>query len=228
MRLKHMTAIILAFATVLGSVAYIQQNEVIETAAYTWGSRGDTVRTIQDKLKQGYYYSGAVDGIYGNQTLEAVKLFQKKNNLVADGIVGKQTMEALEIFEEESVQAFASNSRENDIWSLAKVINGEARGEGYIGQVAVGAVVINRVKHPSFPNSISGVIYQPGAFTAVKDGQANLEPSDSAVRAARDAINGLDPTNGAIYYWNPKTATSKWVLGMPVTVAIGNHNFGIR
>ena len=205
---------------------------------YTWGSSGDTVRTIQDKLKRWGYYTGAVDGKYGILTVEAVKYFQRTNNLTVDGITGRQTLEALGIFQTtvkatqlpKSTQTPApspppSSDRESDIWLLACIINGEGRGESYIGQVAIGAVVMNRVKHASFPNTIAGVIYQPGAFDAVSDGQILLTPTQSCINAARDALNGWDPVDGAIFYWNPRTATSKWVLTLTVTKTVGNHVF---
>ncbi len=121
-----------------------------------------------------------------------------------------------------------TSGRVSDEQLLARAINGEARGEPYEGQVAVGAVILNRVESPNFPNSIAGVIYQPGAFTAVSDGQINvpIDPKSSVVKAARDAINGWDPSNGCLYYWNPATATSKWIWSRKIVVKIGKHNFG--
>jgi len=205
---------------------------------YTWGSSGDTVRTIQDKLKRWGYYTGAVDGKYGMLTVEAVKYFQRTNRLQVDGIVGRQTLEALGIFQTTTKQPTApaaptptpapptaSSDRESDIWLLACVINGEGRGESYIGQVSIGAVVMNRVRHASFPNTISGVIYQPGAFDAVSDGQILLTPTQSCINAARDAFNGWDPVDGALFYWNPRTATSKWIQTLTITKTVGNHVF---
>lgn len=191
---------------------------------YRWGSNGEVVRTIQDKLKRWGYLDGPVDGIFGSQTHNAVVKFQQKNNLAVDGIVGPQTLAALGITNTND-NTQSSTNNENNVWLLASIISGEARGETYAGQVAVGAVVLNRVKHPSFPNTISGVIYQPGQFEAVSDGQINLTPTDSCIKAARDAMNGWDPTNGALYYWNPKTATSQWVLSLPITSVIGQHAF---
>ena len=121
----------------------------------------------------------------------------------------------------------ASGNSISDAQLLARAINGEARGESYEGQVAVGAVILNRVKHPSFPNSIAGVIYQPGAFTAVSDGQINvpIDNNSTVVKAAQDALNGWDPTNGAIYYFNPNTATSSWIWSRPLIKTIGKHRF---
>lgn len=177
------------------------------------------VKTVQTKLKNWGYYTGSIDGIYGSKTKAAVKNFQKKNNLVADGIVGSKTAAALGIS--------LSTQTNSDLYLLAKCIHAEARGEPYSGKVAVGAVILNRVKSSKFPNSISGVIYQPYAFTAVIDGQINLEPDTSSYNAARDAMNGWDPSYGALYYYNPKTATSSWIWSRKVLVTIGNHKFAI-
>ena len=200
---------------------YPKENEVEALSKY--GSRGSEVTQIQTKLKRWGYYKGNIDGIFGTQTLEAVKYFQRKNGLVVDGIAGKKTLEAMGIFNSSSSSSSSSNS--SDLNLLARLIYGEARGESYTGQVAVGAVVLNRVKSSSFPNTISGVIYQSGAFDAVSDGQINLTPNSTAKKAAQDALNGWDPSYGAIYYFNPATATNKWIWSRPVTVTIGNHRF---
>ena len=192
------------------------------SAALKYGSKGEDVRKVQTKLKNWGYYSGSVDGVYGWQTQNAVKSFQKKNGLTVDGVAGTATLNAMGIY---SSSGSASTANDANIELLARVINGEARGEPYEGQVAVGAVVLNRVDHPSFPNSISGVVYQKGAFTAVDDGQINAEMYASSHRAARDALNGWDPTNGAIYYYNPKTATNKWIRTREVVCTIGRHVF---
>ena len=186
------------------------------------GSKGEEVRKIQTKLKNWGYYSGSIDGVFGWQTENAVKSFQRKNGLTVDGIAGTKTLNAMGIASSGSSQ---SSPNDANIELLARVINGEARGEPYEGQVAVGAVVLNRVDHPSFPNSISGVVYQKGAFTAVDDGQINAAMYSSSRRAARDALNGWDPTNGAIYYYNPKTATNKWIRTREVVCTIGRHVF---
>lgn len=188
------------------------------------GSRGEEVRKIQTKLKNWGYYGGAVDGVYGWQTENAVRSFQKKNGLTVDGVAGEKTLNAMGIFTS-SGSGGSSSPNEANIELLARVINGEARGEPYEGQVAVGAVVLNRVDHPSFPNSISGVVYQKGAFTAVDDGQINAQMYASSRRAARDALNGWDPTGGAIYYYNPKTATNQWIRTREVICTIGGHVF---
>ena len=185
------------------------------------GSRGQEVINIQTRLKQWKYYNYTVDGVYGWRTAEAVKLFQKKHGLTPDGICGNATLAKIGL----STSSSSSSSTSNDRTLLAMVINGEARGESYEGQVAVGAVVLNRVKHASFPNTIAGVIYQKGAFTAVDDGQINKPIEDSCFKAASDALNGWDPTGGAIYYYNPATATSSWIWSRPVIKQIGKHVF---
>ena len=183
------------------------------------GSQGTEVRNIQTRLKSWGYYSYTVDGIYGWRTAEAVKMFQRKHGLVADGIAGPRTLEKI------GLPTGETSSYNNNVNLLARLINGEARGESYTGQVAVGAVVLNRVRSSSFPNTISGVIYQPGAFTAVSDGQINKPVVQSCVNAARDAMNGWDPSGGALYYYNPAVATSSWIWSLPVVARIGNHVF---
>ena len=185
------------------------------------GSVGSEVTSIQNALKKQGYYTGAVDGIFGSKTLAAVKNFQRAKGLTVDGIVGPQTLKALGISGSSSYGGYSSN----DYNLLARIISAESRGEPYLGQVAVGAVVLNRVEHPSFPDTISGVIYQNGAFSCLSDGQFYKAVSSSAYSAARDALNGLDPSGGAIYYYNPKTATSSWIRSRPVITTIGNHVF---
>ncbi|MBQ3596198.1 MAG: spore cortex-lytic enzyme [Clostridia bacterium] len=191
------------------------------------GSRGDTVKTVQSKLKRWGYYTGAVDGIYGSKTVSAIKYFQRKNGLVVDGICGNKTLKALGISTSSSSSNSSNGYSEADINLLARLIYGEARGESYVGQVAVGAVVMNRIRSSAFPNTMSGVIYQRYAFTAVDDGQINLTPNATARKAAQDAMNGWDPTYGAIYYYNPATATSAWIFSRKTTVTIGNHVFAV-
>ena len=190
-----------------------------------YGSRGAEVTQIQTKLKRWGYYKGNIDGIYGSQTLEAVKYFQRKNGLTVDGIAGKKTLEAMGIFNSTGNSNSSNSTSNSDLNLLARAVYGEARGEPYVGQVAVAAVVLNRVKNSSFPNTISGVIYQPGAFTAVSDGQINLTPNQTAYNAARDALNGWDPSYGSIYYFNPNTATSAWIWSRPHVITIGKHRF---
>ena len=177
-------------------------------------------KQIQQKLKNLGYYTGKIDGIIGPLSLKAIKNFQRDYGLKVDGIVGPKTLKALGL----SSTSSYSNS---DLYLLAKCVYAESRGEPYTGQVAVAAVILNRVKSAQFPNTISGVIYQPWAFTAVNDGQINLEPNTSAYNAAKDAMNGWDPTYGCLYYYNPATATSKWIWSRKPVVTIGKHVFAI-
>ncbi len=190
-------------------------------ASYRQGDSGDTVVTIQTKLKRWGYYTGAVDGIYGSATVSAVKYFQRSNSLTADGVVGAATLKALGMEDGGATNSSATA----DVALLAKVISAEARGEPYSGQVAVGAVILNRVNNPSFPNTIAGVVYEPGAFTCMVDGQIDQPVADSAYQAARDALNGADPSGGALYYFNPDTATSAWIWSRPLITVIGKHRF---
>lgn len=202
---------------------YLREDLNSSYALSKYGSRGNEVKQIQTKLKRWGYYNGNIDGIYGSQTVSAVKWFQSKNGLKADGIAGPKTLAAMGITSTgNNTGGTASNA---DLNLLAHLVYAEARGEPYTGQVAVAAVVLNRVKNPSFPNSVAGVIYQRGAFSVVSDGQINLTPNQTAISAARDALNGWDPTYGAIYYFNPNTATNGWIWSRPVTVVIGNHRF---
>ena len=206
------------------SAAYSQD---LEAAALKQGSRGEGVKTVQEKLKRWGYYTGSVDGIYGPATKKAVEYFQRKNGLTVDGIVGSKTYAALGMMQQAGGGGQQNGAADADTYLLARCIYGEARGEPYTGQVAVGAVVLNRVKSPEFPNTIAGVIYQRHAFTAVTDGQINLTPDDKAISAARDAMNGWDPTGGCLYYYNPATATSEWIFTREVVMTIGRHAFAI-
>ena len=225
---RNLKAIIIIFIVSTFFVSYnvfFRDNEILALSKY--GSRGEEVRTIQTKLKRWGYYKGNVDGIYGSQTLEAVKYFQRKNGLTIDGIAGTKTLQAMGIYNSSgnSSSNSSSSTSSSDLNLLARLVYGEARGEPYTGQVAVAAVVLNRVKHSSFPNTVAGVIYQSGAFDVVSDGQINLTPNETAKKAAQDALNGWDPSNGAIYYFNPSTATNKWIWSRPMTVTIGKHRF---
>ena len=227
------TAMVLAIAVLLGISGFTiykvesDNARTVAVAVISQGSRGETVKLIQQKLKRWGYYNGAIDGIYGSATKKAVKYFQSKNGLTADGIVGNKTLAALGISLSGSSQTSSSGTSysNTDVTLLARLIYGEARGENFTGQVAVGAVVMNRVKSSSFPNTISGVIYQPYAFTAVADGQINLSPDATAIKAAKQAMYGYDPTYGAIYYYNPAIATSTWIFSRKTTITIGNHVF---
>ena len=217
-----------------------QQGEVaieqsLQTAVLKNGSRGNEVKEVQRKLKQWGYYTGSVDGVFGANTKTAVIAFQKKNGLQADGVVGKETYKALGMNDaynallgvNESQTGGLNGFSSSEVYLLAKTIYAEGRGEPYTGQVAIAAVVLNRVRSGQFPNTISGVVYQKHAFTAVSDGQINLTPNETAMRAARDAINGWDPTGGALYYYNPAVATSAWIFDRQTITVIGKHVFAI-
>ncbi|MBQ7924536.1 MAG: spore cortex-lytic enzyme [Clostridia bacterium] len=210
------------------------QCDAAEAAVLKQGSKGGEVKEVQRRLKNWGYYKGSVDGVFGAGTKSAVIAFQKKNGLTADGIVGKATYKALGMTASYNVLVGSSSASggangysSSDVYLLAKTIYAEGRGEPYTGQVAIGAVVLNRVRSSSFPNTVSGVVYQKHAFTAVTDGQINLTPNDTAMRAARDAINGWDPTGGALYYYNPAVATSSWIFDRQTVTVIGKHVFAI-
>lgn len=222
-RLRLVLAVLLSVSMVLVALA-----PAVEAASYKKGSSGAMVTQIQTKLKSWGYYTGTVDGTYGSGTERAVRSFQQKNGLTVDGKAGDQTLAAmgLSVGSGNSGNSGGSGGASgSQVDLLARLISAEARGEPYSGQVAVGAVVLNRIKHPSFPNTLSGVIYQSGAFTCITDGQFNQPVAESAYRAARDALNGVDPSGGAIYYFNPSTATSSWIWSRPLITVIGKHRF---
>lgn len=196
---------------------------VVSGASYRKGDSGEMVSKIQTRLKNWGYYSGEVDGIFGSKTDEAVRYFQKKNGLTVDGIVGRQTLAALGL---KDTASSGASGYSGEIQFLARIIAAEGRGESYLGQVAIGAVIMNRVEHSSFPNSVSGVVYQSGAFEAVMNGQIWSTPvPDSCVRAAVEAYNGYDPTYGCLYYYNPAKTSNSWMLSKPVYIVIGSHYF---
>lgn len=212
------------------------QEYVLQTAILKQGSKGGEVREVQRRLKNWGYYNGPVDGVFGKGTKDAVIAFQKKNGIKADGIVGKATYQALGMNESYNILSGGSSTTQisgfggfssSDVYLLARTIYAEGRGEPYTGQVAIGAVVLNRVRSNQFPNTVSGVVYQKHAFTAVSDGQINLTPNDTAMKAAKDAINGWDPTGGALYYYNPAVATSAWIFDRQTVTVIGKHVFAI-
>ena len=212
-------AIILAFNG-------FESSESAEAAVLKQGSTGSVVRTVQTRLKSWGYYTGSVDGIYGSLTVAAVKYFQRVNGLQVDGIVGEKTAAAIGIsLASASSASGVGGYSSSDAYLLARLVYAEARGEPYVGQVAVAAVVLNRVRSSSFPNTISGVIYQPWAFSVVNDGQINLTPNQTAINAANDAMNGWDPTYGCLYYYNPATATNSWIKQKPIHLTIGQHVF---
>ena len=224
---KKSVILIFAFALVLVSIMsllFVDTQDVADAATLKQGSRGDLVKTVQQKLIKWGYLKGSADGIFGAKTKAAVIAFQKKNGLTADGIVGTRTAQALGI-SLSSTTSTSSSTSSTDLNLLARVVYGEARGEPYTGQVAVAAVVLNRVRSSSFPNSVAGGVYQSGAFDCVSDGQINLTPNRSAYNAAKDALNGWDPTYGCLFYYNPRTATSKWMLSRTIKLSIGNHAF---
>ncbi len=210
-------SLVVMFSFMYSAIAMWQTSEnnttIVEVASISQN------KEIQQKLKNLGYYTGSVDGVLGPQSIAAIKKFQRDNGLAVDGIVGAKTAAKLNIS--------LSTQSSNDVYLLAKCVYAESRGEEYVGQVAVAAVILNRVESPDFPNTIAGVIYQPWAFTAVHDGQINLEPNQTAYNAARDAMNGWDPTYGCLYYYNPEVATSKWIFSRQTVVTIGKHVFAI-
>lgn len=197
----------------------------VQAASLKRGSTGKAVREAQSRLRRWGYYNYAVDGIFGSRTEAAVRRFQRTNGLTVDGIIGKQTANALGISLPASGGGGSSATTSSEVNLLARVVYGEARGEPYKGMVAVAAVVLNRLRSPKFPNTMAGVVYQPGAFSIVADGQINLAPDETAIKAAKDALNGWDPTNGCLFYYNPAKTTNKWMLSQPVVLRIGNHAF---
>ncbi len=218
--LSRIVLVILGIVLLLGSMCFVCGNA--EAKNIVKGDTTENIKIVQQRLYNLKYYTYKVDGIWGSRTLAAVKSFQRDKGLVADGIVGAKTEKALGVTLSQSGSTSLSSTELN---LLARCVYSEARGEPYTGQVAVAAVVLNRVRNSSFPNTVSGVIYQPGAFTAVSDGQINLTPNETAYKAARDALNGWDPTNGCLYYYNPATATSKWIWSLKVELTIGRHSF---
>ena len=214
-------SVILVYSLCSYSGVSILKNENSVSALSKLGSRGDEVRRVQKKLKSLGYYKGAVDGVYGTGTQKAVKEFQQNCGIKADGIAGPKTIRYLGLEGTQNVSGYSSS----DITLLAKLIAAEARGESYTGQVAVGAVVLNRVSHPSFPDTIAGVIYQKGAFSCVNDSNWSVEPNATSYKAAEDCLNGWDPSGGAVYYFNPKKTNDKFMHSRPVITIIGNHHF---
>lgn len=220
---------VLTIAAVLAlNILFAAWSQYAAADLYKKGSSGATVTEIQTRLKAWGYYTGSVDGTYGSQTEKAVRYFQQSNGLPVDGQAGPETLAALGLPAGSGSGGGSGSSgggNSGDVDLLARLISAESRGEPYEGQVAVGAVVLNRVNHASFPNSISEVIYQSGAFSCLYDGQFDQPVAESSYRAARDALNGWDPSNGAIYYFNPATATSSWIWSRPAIVTIGKHMF---
>jgi len=232
LRKRILLVIITITITSILSASIIFRDEISHLYGYSraalsyYGSTGQEVKNIQYKLSIWKYYKGKIDGVYGYKTYTAVRQFQAKNGLKVDGIAGPQTLAALGLPTGQATKATSAQPSSNrNLDLLAHLVYGEARGEPYTGQVAVAAVVLNRTRDSRFPNTIAGVIYQPGAFDAVADGQINLAPNETAYKAAKDALNGWDPSGGAVYYYNPSTATSKWIWSRTIVKVIGKHNF---
>lgn len=225
---KQKRLLVVLLVVLLAQLTAIGVAQGKQEVAFRRGDQGDSVRTMQEKLRRWGYYEGQADGIFGAETMEAVKKFQSTNGLTADGLVGEETLRALGMEIGSTGKTDLSSTtgvQEHDVALLAKVISAEARGEPYAGQVAVGAVILNRVEHPAFPNTLAGVVYQPGAFSCMDDGQIDQPVAQSARQAAREALNGTDPSGGAIYYFNPATATSGWIWSRPLIKVIGKHRF---
>lgn len=211
-------------ALMLGFMLTLQLAQQACAVSYRQGDTGSAVTTIQTKLRRWGYFDGPVDGVYGSKTIQAVRYFQRTNGLTPDGVAGAATLRALGM-ENSGASSGGTGTSRSDMTLLARVISAEARGEPYSGQVAVGAVILNRIAHPAFPGTVAGVVYEPGAFTCMVDGQIDQPVASSAYQAAQDAVNGVDPSGGAIYYFNPATATSKWIWSRPLLTVIGNHRF---
>lgn len=241
--MKRKIAILIVCSILVMVGLFLWESSSLEAQARQtlyWGTQSNDVNALQQRLKQWGYYDGPVNGYYGQQTFDAVKSFQRKNGLTADGVVGPSTWGALGYNTTQKVatpkntpvQAPKSNSggvkgitNNNDLHLLARLVHAEAQGEPYTGQVAVAAVMLNRVHSPEFPNSISGVIYQPLAFESVANGEINKDPAEENYRAARDALNGYDPTQGCVFFWNPSKPVSKWIWSRQRILDIGNHTF---
>jgi N-acetylmuramoyl-L-alanine amidase len=231
---KTLYAVVILVTYVITTFFLMPYQHAVNAVTYYYGSRGSVVREIQTRLKRWRYYNAGIDGVYGYRTFTAVKAFQKKNGLKADGVTGNATLKALGIntgtapattASRGATTTAAKTTSNQNVQLLARVINGEARGEPYEGQVAVGAVVLNRTRDSRFPSTIAGVVYQPGAFTAIVDGQIHAEMQQTSINAARDALNGWDPSGGAVFYYNPAKTTNKWIWSRPVIKVIGKHKF---
>lgn len=190
-----------------------------------WGTRGSDVRQVQSRLRAWGYYRGPVDGRFGALTSRAVRYFQWKNGLRVDGLVGPRTWAALGLPTRARPAARQTAARRPNEYLLAQLVRAEAGGEPYEGQVAVAAVILNRIEHEAFPDTLAGVIYQPLAFESVANGTIYQPPTQENLRAARDALNGWDPTHGALYFWNPAKPVSKWIWSRQIIKRIGRHVF---
>lgn len=211
--------LVAAILALLASILF-PSSPTADNAISSFGSRGAEVSAIQERLKERGLFHEDITGYYGEKTREAVLRFQKQKGISQTGTAGPLTLKALGI----SIGSIP-DATESNVYLLARIISAESRGEPYTGQVAVGAVILNRIEHPSFPDTLSGVIYQNGAFTAIVDGQFNEPISESAYSAARDALNGWDPTGGCIYYYNPDKTSNKFMWSRPTVITIGAHRF---
>lgn len=231
MRSPALLTLVTVCTVVAGSLALLARTAEAQTRpTLYWGSSGQHVRDLQWRLNAWGYYHGPIDGYFGAATSQAVKLFQRRNGLVADGIVGPQTWAALGLGGgvQQAYQSTTPTARSGSVDLLARLVTAEALGEPYAGMVAVAAVVLNRVADPRFPNSISGVIFQPRAFESVSNGLIwRRTPSSTSIQAANDALNGWDPSWGSLYFWNPSKPVSPWIWTRNIIVRIGRHVFGI-
>ncbi|MHB8073529.1 spore cortex-lytic enzyme [Desulfosporosinus fructosivorans] len=216
-------AIVLILSIVLSGIAY----GALGDRLLSKGSKGPEVIELQKKLVQLGYVVGKTDGKFGSKTEAAIRRFQKERGLRVDGLAGTQTVKELKLLTGQSTNSAgkAVGNKNIDINLLARCVNAEARGEPYLGQVAVAAVLINRISDPAFPKTIADIVYQPRAFSSVDDGQINLPPSADAMRAAQEAINGSDPSGGAVFFFNPAKTKNKYIWSRPQIKQIGNHMF---
>lgn len=224
---KKPLIIVLAVISVLAGSIIFSRNLAAQPPTLYWGSSGSDVSKVQSKLVDWGYYNGPIDGDYGGNTFDAVKSFQAKNGLDADGVVGLGTWEALgvSVSTAPAYQPSRGVSGSDNVYLLARLVSGEAESEPYLGKVAVAAVILNRVASDKFPNTMAGVIYQPNAFESITNGIANAPPSDESVRAAQDAINGWDPSQGCLFFWNPSKPVSSWIWSRSIVTQIGAHVF---
>ena len=225
---KHLFVVLVFLVFILFIYSSYFQEEGEARSTLYWGTRGGDVYLLQRRLSEWGYYDGRISGIFGNETAAAVRQFQARNGLRVDGVVGPETWEAIGYTVRRAAPAAPATtavSRHDNLNLLARVVNAEARGEPYEGQVAVAAVMLNRIESPEFPNTLSGVVYQPLAFESVADGQVNLAPDQSSIRAAQAALNGWDPTYGALFFWNPGKPVNPWVWTRETIRTIGNHIF---
>lgn len=220
--MKKVVSIMLPVLILLFGYDVFVNSTYTDAMAFRLGSSNVSVEKIEQDLKWLGYFEGTPDSYYGSDTKTAVVRFQSDRGLKADGVMDRKTLEALGRI---TAPRKKNNIQSSEMTLLTRAINGESRGEPYIGQVAVGAVIMNRTRDPRFPNTIAGVVYQPGAFTAINDGQIHSKLEATPKKAAQDAMNGWDPTGGCVYYYNPAKTTNKWIWSRPVLKVIGKHRF---